>query len=103
MKNETTYDTSEPKSFVIALYVITSALIIAILTFAAYHIYKGSVSNRIKKLQNEATMESYELSQIRKMEKKNLETYQWINREKNQIQIPIEKAIQKTIRYYGKK
>ncbi len=72
MKNETTYDTSEPKSFVIALYVAGSALVIAILTFISYYIYKGSVSSRIKELQNKASMEGYELSQIRKIEKKKI-------------------------------
>ena len=98
--NPTNYDTSEPKSRIAVILVVSVALLLVLIFIVADLIYKGVVSDRVILLQERAPMNGLDLQKQRDREQKLLNTYRWINKEKQQVQIPIEQAMKITIKRY---
>ena len=100
-KIKTGYDTNRPKTRVVIISVLVTALTTVLGIFISYFMFTGYRDKKIK--EDLGRFRNIQLQEIRKYEQEQLSTYGYIDKEKGIVRIPIEEAMKKTVELYKKK
>jgi len=93
------HDLSEPNSLNIGLSVLISAIFFAGALYSGALIYKGMLASEILRKENVGA--SAEIAELRVLNSEQLATYVVVDKERNVVQIPIAKAMQKVVASYS--
>ena len=96
--NEINHDTNEVNSKILALTVIGASLFILLAVIFSYFIYIGIYSLEMDS--KEITSDSKFLLEVEAYENKKLTTYDWVDKKKGIVQVPVETVFDKVINKY---
>ena len=90
----------KPNNLVILIGVIVSCVFIVVSIIGCYLFYRGTQNTELDR--KESSSSYLPLKQLRAYEHEELHTLKWINKDRNNVQIPIDMAIQNIIRRYNR-
>ena len=87
------YDTSEPNGLLVNLYIFLTGICLSVIFVSGIYIYKTFISIEKENYVNSPTRSW--ATKYRHNQKKDLESYKWINKSSGIVQVPINVVIDK--------
>lgn len=99
--NSYNFDTSEPQSIKIGIYVVGISLLLTAVCVASIFLYETAISEELNS--KEGASVSHDLLELRAMEAENLVSLKWIDKSKGSVKVSKDIAKQLVIKDYQKK